>query len=562
MRAHFTAAVSAAALLLCACVPRGPLLYPPYRWVADEDRAPIEMPAKSERAIELSTIDSVTLRETEELMAVTGGIQSTMQSAVGGRVEALNVNNFDEVADSSWFTNRLGRRDLPPAQIAALMPGFDMAGSGRIEVLAAKTQGSTPRMFVRDSSGRRFIIKFEPSSNGGMGLGAELISSLVLRAAGYNVPEDRIVEIDPSRFALADGATTRDAQGKLRPLTGVEFEALKERIAGGNRRNVRAVSSAFFEGEYIGPFTYSGTRFKDSNDRIPHQHRRELRGYRMFCALLNMQNPTSAQTADIFVKTEGERGYVKHYLHDFSSAFGGAGSWLDIEQEAKGPAAAEEGPRRRPFEPGLREPVVFDDRAEDGAGSLSVVGFDPAKWRPAFNNEAFAHATPRDDFWAARIIMRLDDSAIDAIVKRAGLPGSKDAAHVARALKSRRDAIGRHAFSRVIPLDRFVAAPADGGCEVSFSDLAVDHGFERGSEVRYRHRVQDRLNRSEPTPWTELHGPSLRLDAGLVNGLGEGRIYVVRIERKRADERWWGSALDLYVERRGGEVKILGLERR
>ena len=32
-------------------------------------------------------------------------------------VRALNVNTVDEVPDSSWFTNRIGRRDLPVADV-------------------------------------------------------------------------------------------------------------------------------------------------------------------------------------------------------------------------------------------------------------------------------------------------------------------------------------------------------------------------------------------------------------------------------------------------------------
>src|SRR5918993_1932662 len=33
-------------------------------------------------------------------------------------IRAVNVNTLDEVPDSSWFTNRIGVRDLPIAEIA------------------------------------------------------------------------------------------------------------------------------------------------------------------------------------------------------------------------------------------------------------------------------------------------------------------------------------------------------------------------------------------------------------------------------------------------------------
>src|SRR5262245_27140014 len=34
------------------------------------------------------------------------------------RPHALNVNSFDEVPDSSWFENRIGVRELSPAELA------------------------------------------------------------------------------------------------------------------------------------------------------------------------------------------------------------------------------------------------------------------------------------------------------------------------------------------------------------------------------------------------------------------------------------------------------------
>ena len=32
-------------------------------------------------------------------------------------VKAMNVNTLDEVPDSMWFTNRIGRKDIPNAQL-------------------------------------------------------------------------------------------------------------------------------------------------------------------------------------------------------------------------------------------------------------------------------------------------------------------------------------------------------------------------------------------------------------------------------------------------------------
>src|SRR5262245_58963851 len=36
---------------------------------------------------------------------------------LAGKKEALNVNTFDEVPDSSWFTNRIGQKELSPEDV-------------------------------------------------------------------------------------------------------------------------------------------------------------------------------------------------------------------------------------------------------------------------------------------------------------------------------------------------------------------------------------------------------------------------------------------------------------
>ena len=41
-----------------------------------------------------------------------------LSRVTGGRSAAVNVNTLDEVPDSSWFTNRIGRRPMTAAEIA------------------------------------------------------------------------------------------------------------------------------------------------------------------------------------------------------------------------------------------------------------------------------------------------------------------------------------------------------------------------------------------------------------------------------------------------------------
>jgi hypothetical protein len=86
-------------------------------------------------------------------------------------VRALNVNTVDEVPDSSWFTNRIGRRDLP---VADVVKGPDRAErvsldgwvvSGGKSRRASSIRSSSTLRRIRSwraaprSSGRRFTMR-------------------------------------------------------------------------------------------------------------------------------------------------------------------------------------------------------------------------------------------------------------------------------------------------------------------------------------------------------------------------------------------------------------------
>ena len=85
----------------------------------------------------------------------------------------------------------------------------------------------------------------------------------------------------------------------------------------------RALASKVIPGEAAGGFRFFGTRPDDPNDIFPHEHRRELRGYRVISAWLNHDDSRALNTYDSFVE-EGGRRFIKHYLLDFGSALGSA----------------------------------------------------------------------------------------------------------------------------------------------------------------------------------------------------------------------------------------------
>ena len=108
---------------------------------------------------------------------------------------------------------------------------------------------------------------------------------------------------------------------------------------------MRVIASKYIEGSPIGPFRYHGTRSDDANDVVPHEHRRELRGLRLFAAWTNHDDTRAQNTQASWVAAAGKH-HLRHWLIDFGSTFG-SGSvdlqlanlsfhyWLPMDQVKK-----------------------------------------------------------------------------------------------------------------------------------------------------------------------------------------------------------------------------------
>src|SRR5689334_18806760 len=119
---------------------------------------------------------------------------------------AANVDTLGEVADSSWFQNRHGRKRMTAAALAA-GPNSSTGPKTPWTVIDIKREGITPGLRIRDALGEKYLLKFDPPEHPEMASAAEVISTKILYAAGFNVPENYITTfrrsdliIDPSIF--------------------------------------------------------------------------------------------------------------------------------------------------------------------------------------------------------------------------------------------------------------------------------------------------------------------------------------------------------------------------
>ena len=367
---------------------------------------------------------------------------------------AVNVNTLGEVPDSTWFANRIGRAPLSIAQLVRGPNELDTVSIDDWPIVQEKSSGITPGYRVVDPSGHLYQVKFDPPAHPEMASAAEVIGAAIYHALGYNVVQGYIVEVDPARIVISPKATTVDMSGQRRAMRREDLDRILSRAARLPNGKYRATLSRFAEGRPVGYFKYYGTRPDDPNDIHPHEHRRELRGNRVFSAWLNHDDSRGINSLDMLEGPEGRR-YIRHYMFDFGSIMG-SGSTVAQVPRAGNEYILEWGPALKTLATlGLYvRPWITVDYWQDAksVGRFEADFFDPIKWRPEYPNPAFDNMRPDDAFWAARLVARFSDEAIRAIVAKGRYSEPGAAEHVATTLIARRDKVLRAWLNGVNPI--------------------------------------------------------------------------------------------------------------
>ncbi len=407
-------------------------------------------------------------------------------------IEAGNVNALDEVPNSTWFTNRHFVSPLSPEELGrGSTTGRRPDPDGTWSVISAKESlGSTPGFVIRDQKHDVYVMKFDSLRNPEMTTASEMITPRFLHAAGYNVPEHYLVTLDPDRLAVDPGAKIRGKYRRRLPMTEEDVKATLDRVPRHPDGTIRAVASKFLPGIPKGPFLYDEKRPDDSNDRIRHENRRELRGLAVVAAFLNHTDTKAANALDMY---DPEKQYLIHYLIDFSSTLGadnadpqlpryGNEYFLDFGTVARSSVSL--GAYVKPWE----VPLHMD---YPSVGYFNAEYFDPARWRPTFPNPAFLQMTLRDAYWGTKIVTSFTDGEIEDIVRTGEFTDPRAHQYVANVLKKRRDILGTYYFNLVNPLDRFTLKTAEEGTQtLIFENLALTRGYAPATEAMYRYNIR------------------------------------------------------------------------
>jgi len=455
--------------------------------------------------------------------------------------EAANLNTFDEVPNSTWFTNRNHFRAMSPQEILE-GPGHCQRPQTPWTIRSVKQEGVNPGFNIKDAAGEKWVVKFDPPGFPQIGSGAGVITGRLLHAAGYNVPHDVAVsfrredlELDPELVAGKDGEPGFDAE---------DLDRLLKSSCAVNGRNY-VTASLFLPGEPVGHVNMNGRRPDDPNDLYTHYRRRELRGLRILAAWLNHWDTKDQQSLDMFETRVDSLGTLHHYFIDLGATLG----------------AAAEGPKRikaayeYAFDPGwiarriatlgfIEEPWRNADQETEipAVGNFEAEGFHPDDYRPMMPHLAFQECTKGDAYWGAKLVASFTDAQIAAAVEAAGYEDPKASSYILDALCKRRDVIARTWFSRVAPLDFFTVA----GDTLHFRDLAVDRGLTapRSYVVRVEGLDGGRVEKSaaQPkvsSPWLDLRSLPAPLTAvRLVIGVAGEDALPATVELQKSAGSW------------------------
>jgi hypothetical protein len=493
-------------------------------------------------------------------------LHETFAETVQSRGPAINVNTLGEVPDSSWFTNRLGLHDMTIAELVRGPNQVDGPASGMWHVTGRPDAGITPKFTIKDARGDTYLIKLDPAKFPELPSSVEVISTKILHAVGYHVPEDFIVTFDLSRLDVAPGAQITTLSGKKRLIEKEDVAQWLKNTPRTKDGSIRALASRYVPGKVVGQYRYTGTRPDDPNDIYPHERRRELRGLHVFAAWLNHDDARSINSIDTYVEEDG-RHYIRHYLQDFGSNLGsgstsaqqprGGNEYL-IEPDKIGKGLISFG-----LNPPAWTKVKYP--TSPALGNIEADFFEPQKWKTEYPQPAFDVMDAADAFWAARIASRFSDAMIKAIVDTGELSDPDDAKYLTDVIIKRRDKVVAYWISQTNPLDGFSVIRNSTGAELAFDNAAIRLRVVQ-PEVTYRARWQafDNSTSSARQVGQELDliDPRIAVPDDAWGPAESGCRYAVfSISTIETNHPNWAIPVLVTLRNRGGAIDIVGIER-
>jgi hypothetical protein len=370
-----------------------------------------------------------------------------------------------------------------------------------------------------------------------------------------------LAEIDRESLVFAEGATIRDPlNGRRRQMKKYDLDNVFNRAARLDNGRYRVLVSRFAAGKPLGNFRYYGTRPDDPNDIVPHEHRRELRGSRVFAAWLNHDDSRGVNSLDMLETTNG-RAWIRHYMFDFGSILGSGtvfaqrhrpGNEYIFEQRPGWLTLATLGGYVRPWM------LVDYPDVPRSIGRIEAKSFDPLIWKPEYPNSAFDNMRADDAFWAARIVSHFTDEMIAAVVQKARYSDPRATRYMTDTLITRRNKVVSAWLNQVCPVVDPVLG-VDGA--FSFTNAAVAAGIAGPAEVYHLQWFRFDNATATRTPAGErqaMPATSGRAPQGL---LGAGEYVGVEVTASHAEHPGWSKPAVFFFRRGASGWTLVGVER-
>ncbi len=541
------AGVSAAMVALGAARAAGPQFFPDDPVMIDDDT---QFDASEARPLDLSEYYDF--------------LEHTFASPGDRRpVRALNVNTIDEVPDSSWFTNRMGRRPMSIAEIVRGPDRVERLAIDRWLVVGGKSPGGLqPGFLAVDPADptQLYQLEVDPPANPERATGAEVIGTAFYHALGYNVVDVYLVDVDPKQITISAKATIRDASGRRR-FVRADLEAILVQAARRPDGRYRMAASRFVDGKPLGNFKYYGLRPDDPNDIYPHEHRRELRANRVFAAWLNHDDSRAVNTLDMLV-TEGGRRFIRHCMFDFGSILGSATRFANSPRSGHEYLLERRSSLAGLLSLGLHVPRwlrrACPDDVPPAVGCIDAETFDPAHWKPGYPNPAFDNLRADEAFWGVRLVAAFSDEAIRAVVEKARFTDPRATDYLTDVLIKRRDKIARTWLTAANPVVNPALSPEG---TLTFHNAAVEARVadHPSKYVVAWSRFDNATGTHEPLAGeTEVTATRAEAPKELLNG---SEFIAATIRAMDAGHPAWARPVVAYFRRSPGGWTTVGLER-
>ena len=393
-----------------------------------------------------------------------------------------------------------------------------------------------------------------------MATGTEVVVSRLFWGLGYHVPEVHLATLSIDQLTIDEQARIKTASGRKRAFKMSDVQLALRKAHREADGSYRVIASKALPGRVLGGFRFYGTRSDDPNDVVPHEHRRELRGYGTFAAWLNHVDSKSINTLDTAVEQDG-RQVVRHHLLDFGSAIGSAGvypraAYEGSEYLVEGKKALAGMPSFGFYIKDWRTAPFYESRSV-GRFPIDNSQWDPDRWKPRYANSAFRSARMDDKFWAARRLQAFTDEMLNTLIGVGRFNDPRSEEMLSRFLIERRNAIVRRYLPAVNPVVdvRLSSGTLTFRNAAVEADVAVGANGVRGQLVAVRQHER-RWRRPSPTPAPQRRPSRRRRTCPRQRA----RTSVSSISAKGGPESWAAPA-HAYLRRDASDWTLVGFER-